>query len=128
MYTALSLYEIIKSHHTHKNSLYKQGKLGRTVIDTIGTAVSGFLVLLFTSISDCTSTGLYSQTPTLLHISTKNQLPETFIYHTTAKYVPAANITLKYHKYATCPNYLMCIPRGSIPMYMPHTKLLPLMM
>ena len=47
LYTALSLYEIIKWHHTHRNSLYKQGKLGRTVLDTIGTTVSGFPVLLF---------------------------------------------------------------------------------
>ena len=45
LYTALSLYEIIKWHHTHRNSLYNQGKLGRAFIDTIGTAVSEFLVL-----------------------------------------------------------------------------------
>ena len=32
MYIALSLYEIIKWHHTHRNFLYKQRKLGRTVI------------------------------------------------------------------------------------------------
>ena len=45
LYTALSLYEIIKWHHTQRNSLYEQWKLGRTVTDTIGTAVSGFFVL-----------------------------------------------------------------------------------
>ena len=46
LYTALSLYEIIKWHHTHRNSLYKQWKLGRIVTDTISTAVSGFFVVL----------------------------------------------------------------------------------
>ena len=47
LYAAHFLYEIINWHHTHKNSLYKERKLGRTVIDTIGTPVSGFFVLLF---------------------------------------------------------------------------------
>ena len=32
MYTTLFLYEIIKWHHTLRKSLYKEGKLGRTVI------------------------------------------------------------------------------------------------
>ena len=44
LYTAPSLYKIIKWHHTHRNSLYKPGKLGRTATGTIGTAVSGFFV------------------------------------------------------------------------------------
>ena len=30
--------------------------------------------------------------PTLLHTSTKNQSTETFIYHTTAKYMSSANM------------------------------------
>ena len=34
-------------HHTDRNSLYKEGKLGRTVIDTIGTAISGPLYCFF---------------------------------------------------------------------------------
>ena len=45
LYATLSLYEIILWHYTHRNSLYKQGKLGRTLKDTVGTTVSGFLVL-----------------------------------------------------------------------------------
>ena len=44
---ALPLQEIIKWYHTHRHSIYKQGKLGRTVTDTIGTAVSGFFAVLF---------------------------------------------------------------------------------
>ena len=46
LYTTFSLYEIILWHHAHRNPLYKQAKLGGTVINTIGTAVSGPLCYL----------------------------------------------------------------------------------
>ena len=36
-------YEVIKWHHIYNRSLYKQGQLGGTVIDTLSTAVSGSL-------------------------------------------------------------------------------------
>ena len=36
--------------------------------------------------------------------------------------------TLKCHQYTTCPNNLICMYRGSMPIYMPHIKLLPSMM
>ena len=38
-------YEVIQWHHTYRDTLYKQGQLGVTIIDTIGTAVSGSLLL-----------------------------------------------------------------------------------
>ena len=38
---------IMTSHHS--NSLYKQGQIGRTVIDAIGTAVSGSPVVILSS-------------------------------------------------------------------------------
>ena len=31
---------------------------------------------------------------------------------------------LKYHRYSICPNYVTCIYDGSMPIYMPHLKLL----
>ena len=45
--------------------------------------------------SHCTSTVVYIWTPTLLHTSIKNQHTATFIYHITAKYVPATNVPIK---------------------------------
>ena len=41
----------------------------------------------------------------------------TLIYHTIA--VPVTNVPLKYHIYATCPNYLRCINWGIRPIYTP---------
>ena len=46
--------------------------------------------------------------PTLLHTSIENQWTETFIYHTTAKYVLKTNMPFKYHVYTICQNYLTC--------------------
>ena len=63
--------------------------------------------------------------PTLLQTSIKTG---TLIDHTTAIYVIATNMPLKYHIYATCPNNLTCIYGGSMPIHMPHRKLLPSMM
>ena len=46
----------------------------------------------------------------------KTQQNDTLIYHATAIYVPATNMHIKCHKYATCPNYSTCIYGGSTPM------------
>ena len=69
---------------------------------------------------------MLAETLTLLYTSIKAQLTTTFIYHTTTNYMSEANTPLKCHKYGICSNYLTCIYGGSIPIYMPHMKLHPL--
>ena len=39
----------------------------------------------------------------------------TLVYHTFAIYIPETNMPFNCNKYATCPNYSMCINGQSIP-------------
>ena len=56
----------------------------------------------------CTTSVVYIQ---ISHVSLKKTV--TSIYHPIVKYVPAANMLLKYHIYATCPNYSVCTNKES---------------
>ena len=47
--------------------------------------------------------------------------------HAIAMYVPVINMPSKYHTYAKCADFLMCIDRGSMPIYRSHINLLPSM-
>ena len=67
----------------------------------------------WTWMSHCTSTVAYIQTPHYCTHPSEIIKLQQFIYHTTAKYVPAMNMPLK------CHNYLTCINAGSMPIYMP---------
>ena len=58
--------------------------------------------------------------PTFLQISIKNQYTTTFIYHPTAKYVPATIMPIKCHIYVICQNYLTGINDGSMLTHMLH--------
>ena len=66
--------------------------------------------------------------PTGLHIYKKYQYTVIFIYHTTAKYIPAIIMPLKYHKYGTCPNSVTCSYGGRMIIYIPHMRLISLTM
>ena len=76
--------------------------------------------------SHSTSTVVYID-PSLLYSSIKIYKLHLFP-HTTIKYVPATNMSLKCQKYHRCLNYLMCIHWKSMPMYMSQMKLFQLMM
>ena len=67
-------------------------------------------------ISNCTSTILYIQALQYCTHPSKS-INCNFIYHTTAKYMPAINTSLKCHIYAI---YLTCINWERMPMYMPN--------
>ena len=78
----------------------------------------------------CPTTPLlrFTDKPTLLHIFIKNKSTATFVYHAIFKYVPVTYMPLKCQRYCICPNYLMCTDGQSMLIYVPHMKLLPLIM
>ena len=57
------------------------------------------------------------------HIN-QNQLIATYINQTVAQYMPTTDMPLKCQKYSIYPNYLTSINGGGMQIYMPHMKLL----
>ena len=60
--------------------------------------------------------------PAFLHTPIKNQYTATNMNQTIAKYLSGTNIPFKCQICASCPNYLMCMYRGMMPICMPCKK------
>ena len=74
----------------------------------------------YTCSSHCINNVVDMYTPQYCTYPSNINKLELFIYHTTAKYVPATKYALKCNSTVICPNYLTSINGGSISIYMPN--------